>query len=131
MTQHQASRYTGEETDPLVVILLGLSSTAWRRACPLTTLRAIHAVTNAEPAKRRRSPSRDGYLPRGYERNMFVQDGDVAIYVRTTPNPSFLPGDRVLVTERCGEFSPIVIASSVTLLHTGPSPSPCQPPLTD
>jgi diguanylate cyclase (GGDEF)-like protein len=128
MTQHQASRiYPVKRLIPLVVILLGLSSTAWAaEPAPLTTLRAIHAVTNAE-ASQAPSVAFEGtvtYL-RGYERNMFVQDGDVAIYVRTTPNPSFLPGDRVLVTgAMAASFRPIVIASSVTLLHHGTQPKP-------
>ena len=53
MTQHQASRiYPVKRLIPLVVILLGLSSTAWAaEPAPLTTLRAIHAVTNAEASQ--------------------------------------------------------------------------------
>jgi diguanylate cyclase (GGDEF)-like protein len=104
-----------------------MSAAEWAaEPAPLTTLRAVHAVTNAGASQ---APpvafeATVTYL-RGYETNMFVQDGDAAIYVRTAPNPALVPGDRVLVKGTMEpSFRPIVIASSVTLLHHGVPPKP-------
>ena len=86
--------YPAKRLIPLAVTLLGAFSIAWAaEPAPLTTLRAIHAVSNAEASQ---APpvafeATVTYL-RGYERNMFVQDGDVAIYVRTAPNPKLGSG---------------------------------------
>ncbi|MFY9855716.1 MAG: GGDEF domain-containing protein [Terracidiphilus sp.] len=111
---------------PAVVILLGVSSTAWAEPAPLTTLSAVHALTNAEASQAQPVDfeATVTYL-RGYETNMFVQDGDVAIYVRTAPNLTVVPGDRVLVKgTMAASFRPIVVASRVTLLHHGVPPKP-------
>ena len=50
---------------------------------PLTSLRAIHALTNAQ-ASHQLPVSFEATVTyyRGYERTLFVQDGDVAIYVK-------------------------------------------------
>jgi len=82
-----------------ITVLFAYASAAW--AVPpgtLTSLRAIHALTNAEASKG---------LPvafqatvtyyRGYERTLFVQDGDAAIYISYPNDLKLVPGDRVLV----------------------------------
>ena len=92
----------------------------------LTTLRAIHALTNAEASEG---------IPvafeatvtyyRGYENNLFVQDGDTPIYVSAPDNLHLIPGDRILVRGTTQKsFNPIVIAKSITLLHHGQLPAP-------
>jgi hypothetical protein len=63
---------------------------------PLTSLRAIHALTNAQASQA---------LPvafeatvtyfRWYESTLFVQDDGVALYVQTPPGAKVAPGDRV------------------------------------
>ena len=70
----------------------------------LTSLAAIHALTNAQAGK---------HLPvefeatvtyyRDYERTLFVQDGDDAIYIRATTGLKLMPGDRVRVRGTTGE----------------------------
>ena len=110
-----------------IAIVLGWASAGWAVApAPLTTLQAIKALTNAEAGKG---------LPvafeatvtyfRGYENMMFVQDAVYPIYVRIPAIPALAPGDRVLVTGKTqASYHPIVIASSVALLHHGALPKP-------
>ena len=81
-------------------------------------MQAIHALTNAEASNG---------LPvafeatvtyyRGYERTLFVQDGDAAIYVGDPNDLKLVPGDRVLVKGKTQKsFNPIVLADSITVL---------------
>ncbi len=97
-------------------------------AVPLTTLHSIHSLTNAEAGKA---------LPVAFEAtityynpkdiDMFVQDGDEAIYVQATKGAGLARGDRVLVRGHTGVyFRPDVIEDSVTLLHHGPVPEPME-----
>jgi diguanylate cyclase (GGDEF)-like protein len=102
-----------------ITVFFAYASAAW--AAPpgtLTTVHAIRALTNAEASKG---------LPvafqatvtyyRGYERTLFVQDGDAAIYIGYPNDLKLVPGDRVLVQGKTQKsFNPIVIAGSVTLL---------------
>jgi diguanylate cyclase (GGDEF)-like protein len=112
---------------PAVVILLGCASVAWAAApAPLTTLRAIHALTNNEA--RQAMPvafeATIGYS-RGYENLLFVQDGDDAIFVRPPTTDTLAPGDRILVRGTMqASFRPLVVGNSVTLLRHGPPPKP-------
>jgi diguanylate cyclase (GGDEF)-like protein len=93
---------------------------------PLTSLQAIHLLTNAEAAHA---------LPvafeatvtyfRSYEKTMFVQDGSVAIYVQATTGTKLVPGDRILIKGTTHEsFQPFVLSSDITLLHHGTVPAP-------
>jgi diguanylate cyclase (GGDEF)-like protein len=109
------------------VVVLGCASAAWAAApAPLTSLRAIRALTNAQAS--RKVPvafeATVNYV-RSYESLLFVQDGDSAIFVRPPAPPQLVAGDRVLVRGNTREsFHPIVIADSVTLLHHGAPPEP-------
>ena len=91
---------------------------------PLNTLAAIHLLTNAEASR---------HLPvqfeatvtyyRDYERTLFVQDGDTAIFVLTTTGLRLMPGDRVIVrgmTDR--SFRPMVVSSTIERLGHGEMP---------
>ena len=110
---------------PVIAILLGWASAAWAAApAALTTVQAIRALTNAEAGKG---------LPvafqatvtynRSYERLLFVQDGDSAVYVGYPTTLKLVPGDRVSVRGKTQKsFSPIVSADSVTFLGHGPVP---------
>jgi diguanylate cyclase (GGDEF)-like protein len=111
----------------ILAIVLGLASTAGAAAPEVpTTLQALHALTNAEASHKNpvAFEASVGYS-RGYEQLLFVQDGDSAIFVDPSTDTQFAPGDRILVrgvTE--ASFRPIVLASSITLLHHGPAPTP-------
>jgi diguanylate cyclase (GGDEF)-like protein len=90
----------------------------------LTTLRAIHALTNAEAAK---APpvafAATVTYRRAGETTLFVQDGNAAIYVFADPAFKMVPGDVVLVRGKAqSSFRPIAIADSVTVLHHGALP---------
>jgi diguanylate cyclase (GGDEF)-like protein len=108
-------------------MILGSPLAAWAAPpAPLTTLQAVHALTNAEASKN---------LPvafeatvtyfRGYETNLFVQDGDTAIYVQSPTDVKLVPGDRVLVRGKTKpSFNPIVVGESIKLLRHGDRPKP-------
>lgn len=110
--------------------ILGWSSGA-SGAVPVqpTTLTAITAITNAEASKR---------LPVTFEAtvtyyrpsasNMFVQDGDSAIFVYPSARYKLNPGDRVLVQGTMHEsFRPYIENAQVTLLGHGELPKPLEP----
>jgi diguanylate cyclase (GGDEF)-like protein len=93
---------------------------------PLTTLRAISTITNEQAAQR---------LPVTFEgtityyarslKNLNVQDGDRAIFVKTTKITALLPGDRILVQGTMQpSFRPYVLAESIIVLRHGPLPAP-------
>jgi len=95
-------------------------------SAPLTTLRAIHALTNdqAKAAQAVDFEATVGYS-RGYENLLFVQDGDAGIFVAPATTAELTPGDRILVRGTMqASFHPLVIAKTVTLLHHGPPPKP-------
>jgi diguanylate cyclase (GGDEF)-like protein len=106
--------------------VLFFASLAWADPAPLTSLSDIHKLTNAEASKA---------LPvvfeatvtyyRGYEKTLFVQDGETAIFVLATTNLKLTPGDRILIRGVTKEsFRPIVVSSDLTLLHPGSLPQP-------
>ncbi len=93
---------------------------------PLTTLKAIHALSNPEASH---------LLPvafeatvtyfRAYEKTLFVQDGDVAIYVMATTGAHLAPGDRILIRGTTQpSFRPYVLSSDIVLLRHGSRPAP-------
>jgi diguanylate cyclase (GGDEF)-like protein len=94
----------------------------WAAApAPLTSLRAIHALTNDQASEKQQVAfeATVTYF-RGYEGTLFVQDDDVGILVKIPLDTKLAPGDRVLVRGTTqGSFRPLVLASSVTLLRQG------------
>jgi diguanylate cyclase (GGDEF)-like protein len=107
---------------PAFVFLVGCAFVACGAApVPLTTLQSIHQLSNAEAGQG---------LPvsfqatvtyfRPYERTLFVQDGDTAIYVLPSVNDKIAPGDRVLIHgTTLPSFRPIVVADRITVLGRG------------
>jgi diguanylate cyclase (GGDEF)-like protein len=92
----------------------------------LTTLRQIRALSNAEASQS---------LPVAFEAtvtyyyslgvDLFVQEGDEAIYVEAKPGASLEVGDRVLVRGKTrNSFGTDILGESVTLLRHGPPPQP-------
>ena len=108
-------------------IVLGGASAAWAaQPAPLTTLRAIAALTNEQAAQ---------HLPVAFEAtvtyfsrnlmNLDVQDDEIGIYVKLTKDIVLIPGDRVLVqgtTEP--SFLPYVLSGNITVLRHGTLPKP-------
>jgi diguanylate cyclase (GGDEF)-like protein len=107
--------------------ILAAASIVWAaEPAPLTTLRAVHALSNAE-ASHKLPVAFEATVTyyRGYENNLFVQDGDAAIYVQALSEARFIPGDRVLIKGKTQEsFNPIVVGDSITLLRHGDRPKP-------
>jgi diguanylate cyclase (GGDEF)-like protein len=93
---------------------------------PLTSLQAIAALSNAQASQ---------HLPvsfeatvtyyRGYGSELFVQDGDAAIYLYYPLPLNLVPGDRIRVTGTTHEsFRPFVSSSEVTIVGHGALPKP-------
>ena len=111
----------------IVGVLIGGSAVAFAAAAaPLTSIRAIHALSNAEASQR---------LPvafeatvtyyRGSENTLFVQDGDTGIYVFAPTDANLVPGDRILVRGKThGSFNPFVIPDGIVLLRHDALPKP-------
>jgi diguanylate cyclase (GGDEF)-like protein len=116
-----------KKTAAAIVFLLGWAGAAWAAApAPITTLRALHALTNAEAAKG---------LPVAFEGtvtyyspldiDLFVQDGDSAIYVEAPRSLNIRPGDRILVRGKTrASFRPEIFDANVTFLRHGEPPAP-------
>ena len=92
----------------------------------LTSLKAIRTLNQAEVRQE---------LPVAFEAtvtyynpsdvDLFVEDGDNAIYVETHPHEDLHPGDRVLVRGKTRKsFSVDIIGESITVLHHGAIPAP-------
>lgn len=105
-------------------LVAGLSSLAAQT--PLRSLQAIHVLTNAEAAHH--SPvdfQATVTYYRDYERTMFVQDGDTAIFVLPKIAYKLAPGDRVRIQGTTHEsFRPYVAGATITVLHHGDLPTP-------
>lgn len=92
----------------------------------LTTLATIVNISNAE-AQRHNYVSFEATVTyfRNYQKVLFVQDGDAAIYVSATTDLNLVLGDRVLVRgEMRPSFRPYVVSSDLTFLGHGPLPEP-------
>jgi hypothetical protein len=85
---------------------------------PLTTLAAIKNISNAE-AQRHNPVLFQGTVTyvRSYERVLFVQDGDAAIYVDAITGLNLVPGDRVLVRGEMRSSFHLYVLSSDTTRH--------------
>lgn len=110
-------------------ILFSAISARASAPAPLTTIHLLETVTNTEASK---------HLPvsfqatvtyfRGYDKDLFLQDGHDAVYVHATTNLKLAPGDRVLVRGTThGSFRPFVESDDITLVGHGPLPEPEKP----
>lgn len=110
----------------VLAIVLASASAVWAAAAPapITSLRAIHALSNEE-ASRALPVAFEATVTyvRGYEKTVFVMDGDAAIYVQATTSLKLVPGDRIFIKGTTHEsFRPFVVSNDITLLHHGPVP---------
>ncbi len=113
----------------LAVLLAFLGSSLESRAAepsPITSIHAIHILSKAQ--------ARAG-LPVAFEAtvtyynasdvDLFVQDGNEAIYVETKAYGNLALGDRVVVRGKTRDsFTPDVVSESITVLHHGNPPKP-------
>jgi len=108
------------------ICLLAVVSLHGQQTQPLTTVAAVHALSNQMAA--RSLPVRVEGSVTYYERgniDLFVQDGETAIYVETTPDLELATGDRVLIEGVTrASFRPEIQANRVTFLHHGTPPLP-------
>ncbi|MGA9667930.1 MAG: hypothetical protein WBQ94_01910, partial [Terracidiphilus sp.] len=83
---------------PAFVIVLGSALAAWSALpAPLTSLRAIHELTNAEASKGLPVdfPAIVTFYDKfNYSTNLFVQDEGTGIYVAVQGKLDLRPGDR-------------------------------------
>jgi diguanylate cyclase (GGDEF)-like protein len=112
-----------------LAMILGCVSAAWAaEPGALTTLHAVHSLSKAEAAKG--LPVAFEGTVTYYNRNdldLFVQDGDEAVYVETKPQLDIAPGDRVLVRGITRDsFRPDVVQGTVIRLHPGALPKPVE-----
>ncbi len=112
-----------------VLIVFGSASAA-HAAEPgvLTTLRAVHGLSHAEAAAEPEvvfEATLTYYNPKDID--LFVQDGNEAVYVQFRKGANLAPGDRVLVEGHARDsFRPDVLGDRVTLLRHGRLPVPVQ-----
>jgi diguanylate cyclase (GGDEF)-like protein len=109
----------------VVALFLGWASFAAKADTgSITTLAAIHTLTN-DQASQHQPVKFEATLTyhRGYERTLFVQDGDSAIYVQIPKNIKLALGDRILVQGTMHEsFRPFVMASDIKVVGHGELP---------
>jgi diguanylate cyclase (GGDEF)-like protein len=97
-----------------------------QQAHPVSSLAAVTEISNAEAAAGE-PVAFEGIVTyyRHGNVDLFVQDGNAAIYVETANNLNLNTGDRVLVEGNIrASFHPEVKSSRVTFLHHGEPPAP-------
>jgi hypothetical protein len=112
---------------PIIAIVLAWASVAGAAApIPLTTIKSIQALTNAQ-AGEARPVAFEGTVTyfRGYRKNLFVQDGDAGMFVKAATRTRMAPGDRVLIKGITATgFRPCVYSSDITVIGHGAEPKP-------
>ena len=111
----------------LVVLPAGISGAA--QPAPLTSLRAIQALSNAEADKGLPvvfEATVTYYHKGGY--TLFMQDGGVGSYVSPPKNADLVPGDRVLVRGKTAAASTLLFtATASSCFVTDHCPKQCRP----
>jgi len=114
-----------KRTIAAIAVLLGCSSSLYG-AAPISTLRAIKALNNTEASHALPvSFTATVIYFRGYEKTLFVQDGDQAIYVQDRTDKMLVPGDVVQIKGTTHEsFRPFILSSDITVVRHGDLPKP-------
>lgn len=113
----------------LVMVLLCTSAVRSQSSRQISTVQEASSLTN-DQARRHQPITFEATVTyyRSYERNLFVQDGDAAIYVHPPAMYQLLPGDRILVRGTMHEsFRPYIENAEITILGHGPLPPSVQP----
>src|SRR5215472_15111081 len=106
------------------IFSLGLTLPAVCQTARLTSLNAVHRLTN-EQAAAHLTAEFDATVTyyRDYENTLFVQDGDAAIYVQPAAHQHLQPGDRIhLRGTTSPSFRPFIGNAAITLLSHGKLP---------
>jgi len=109
-----------------LAFILCCAAIAGASAPTLSSLKEIHQLSNEQAARK---------LPvdfkatvtyyRPSNRDLFVQDGDTAIFVQSPMPMNLVPGDRIQVRGTThASFRPYIVSTSVALLGHGPLPAP-------
>jgi len=110
-----------------LILLLGagaLPAPGQHAAHPLRSLREVAAISH-EDAARELPAAFEATVTyfRNYEKTLFVQDADDAIYVGATTSLPLVPGDRIFIRGSTRDsFRPIVISSDIVFLRHGTQP---------
>jgi diguanylate cyclase (GGDEF)-like protein len=111
----------------IAAVLLTGASAAWAGGpAPLTSLRAVRALSNAEAAQELPvSIQATVTYYRSYEHTLFVQDGADAIYVQAPEGLKIAAGDLVEIEGSTrSSFRPIIMPSRITRIGQGTMPLP-------
>jgi diguanylate cyclase (GGDEF)-like protein len=115
-----------------LAIAFGCISISWANApassppVPLTSARAIRSLTNAQAGRGLPVAFQATVTYSSeYRRNLFVQDGNVGLFVNDTISARLVPGDRVLIkgTTASG-YRPSVLSNDITVLGHAAAPKP-------
>jgi diguanylate cyclase (GGDEF)-like protein len=92
----------------------------------LTTLQQIYRLSNAQASRQLPATFQATVTYfRAYSGDLFVQDGDSAIYIHAVVDLNLVPGDRILVRGVTHEgFRPYVNSNDITLVGHGSLPEP-------
>jgi diguanylate cyclase (GGDEF)-like protein len=115
---------------PIVVLAMiaGCTWTSRAAPAPLTTLQAVAALSNAQAIQHQPAAFEATVTYyRAFDEDLFVEDGDSAIYIHAETPLKLVPGDRVRVRGTMHEsFRPFVASRDITLLGHGALPKPIQ-----
>jgi GGDEF domain-containing protein len=114
----------------VLILAAGLAATTSAAAAPahepLFTVAEVRTLSHEEASR---------HLPvdieatvtyfRGYEKTLFVQEGEVGVYVSATSGLRLQPGDVIRVRGTTSDsFNPIIVSNDITLLGHGKLPEP-------
>jgi diguanylate cyclase (GGDEF)-like protein len=114
---------------PAVILFAFVPAASPAQPAPPIGLHAAATISNEEAAKHP-STTFEATVTyyRGSDKDLFVQDGNDAIFVLALKILKLAPGDRILVHGTMQEsFRPFVISKDITVLGHRPLPIPLQP----
>jgi diguanylate cyclase (GGDEF)-like protein len=111
------------------MLLLCASGARPQPSGQITTLRAAASLGNAQASQHQPVDFEASVTYyRSYEKNLFVQDGNEAIYVSPASPSHLVPGDRIRIRGTIREsFRPYIEDAKLTFLRHGSLPRPVRP----